>query len=167
MEIRYEEVSRPSAPHGNAPSFSEGVEMGFWRDPEPAEPYIALQPYIEDPEGRARTTPSGKIELYSERLATIRDTWTFHNGDRDAVRPVPSYFEIEGAEDGTTSTRSCSPPEGEEPVPQPLPGHRGAPAGPAGTACGSTRSMQSRAASRTATCSSCATTAAPCGSWRA
>ena len=100
MEIRYEEVSRPSAPHGNAPSFSEGVEMGFWRDPEPAEPYIALQPYIEDPEGRARTTPSGKIELYSERLATIRDTWTFHNGDRDVVRPVPSYFpEIEGAED--------------------------------------------------------------------
>ncbi|MCQ5105982.1 hypothetical protein NE553_15990, partial [Eggerthella lenta] len=30
-------------------------------------------------------------QLYSERLATIRDTWTFHNGDRDVVRPVPSY----------------------------------------------------------------------------
>ena len=38
--------------------------------------------------------------MYSERLATIRDTWTFHNGDRDVVRPVPSYFpEIEGVAD--------------------------------------------------------------------
>ena len=100
MEVRYEEYSRPSAPHGNAPSFADGLAMGFWRDPEPAEPCIALQPYVDDPEGRPRTTPSGKIELYSERLATIRDTWTFHNGDRDVVRPVPSYFpEIEGAED--------------------------------------------------------------------
>lgn len=100
MEVRYEEYSRPSAPNGNAPSFAEGMEMGFWRDPEPTPIDIALQPYIEDPEGRPRTTPSGKIELYSERLATIRDTWTFHNGDRDVVRPVPNYFpEIEGAED--------------------------------------------------------------------
>ena len=100
MESRYEEYSRPSAPHKNAPSFAEGLEMGFWRDPEPAEPYVALQAYVEDPKGRARTTPSGKIELYSERLATIRDTWTFYNGDRDVVRPVPSYFpEIEGVAD--------------------------------------------------------------------
>ncbi len=100
METRYEEYSRPSAPNGNAPSFDEGLEMGFWRDPIAAEPYIALQPYIEDPEGRPRTTPSGKIELYSERLATYRDTWTFYNGDRDVIRPVPSYFpEIEGVED--------------------------------------------------------------------
>lgn len=100
MKERYETSSRPSAPHGNAPSFEEGMEMGFWRDPEPAEPAIAMQPFREDPEGRPRTTPSGKIELYSERLATIRDTWTFANGDRDIVRPIPSYFpEIEGVSD--------------------------------------------------------------------
>ena len=74
--------------------------MGFWRDPVQAVPFIALKDYVDDPEGRPRTTPSGKIELYSERLATIRDTWTFHNGDRDVVRPVPSYFpEIEGVAD--------------------------------------------------------------------
>ena len=100
METRYEECSRPSAPNGNAPSFQEGLEMGFWRDPVQAVPFIALKDYVDDPEGRPRTTPSGKIELYSERLATIRDTWTFHNGDRDVVRPVPSYFpEIEGVAD--------------------------------------------------------------------
>ena len=100
METRYEEYSRPSAPNGNAPSFQEGLEMGFWRDPVQAVPFIALKDYVDDPEGRPRTTPSGKIELYSERLATIRDTWTFHNGDRDVVRPVPSYFpEIEGVAD--------------------------------------------------------------------
>ena len=100
METRYEEYSRPSAPNGNAPSFQEGLEMGFWRDPVEAVPFIALKDYVEDPEGRPRTTPSGKIELYSERLATIRDTWTFHNGERDVVRPVPSYFpEIEGVAD--------------------------------------------------------------------
>lgn len=100
MRERYEEVSRPSAPHGNAPSFEEGLEMGFWRDPEPTETFIALKDYVEDPEGRPRTTPSGKIELYSERLATIRDTWTFYNGERDVVRPIPNYFpEIEGVSD--------------------------------------------------------------------
>ena len=100
MKIRYEEASRPTAPHGNAPSFEEGLEMGFWRDPEPAETFIALRDYVNDPEGRPRSTPSGKIELYSERLATIRDTWTFHNGERDAVQPVPVYFpEIEGVAD--------------------------------------------------------------------
>lgn len=100
MKIRYEEVSRPSAPHGNAPSFEEGLEMGFWRDPEPAEPIIAMDRFVADPETNPRTTPSGKIELYSEQLATIRDTWTFANGDRDVVRPIPSYFpEIEGVAD--------------------------------------------------------------------
>ena len=64
METRYEEYSRPSAPNGNAPSFQEGLEMGFWRDPVEAVPFIALKDYVEDPEGRPRTTPSGKIELY-------------------------------------------------------------------------------------------------------
>ncbi len=101
MEERYENYSRPSAPNGNAPSYAEGMAMGFWRDPIPAKPYIAMKAFVEDPEGRKRIiTPSGKIELYSERLAKIRDTWTFHNGDRDVVEPVPIYFpEIEGVAD--------------------------------------------------------------------
>ena len=93
-------VQSPLGPHGTAPCRSrEGLEMGFRAPSRPS--LIALQRLRRtDPEGRPRTTPSGKIELYSERLATIRDTWTFHNGERDVVRPVPSYFpEIEGVAD--------------------------------------------------------------------
>ena len=58
METRYEEYSRPSAPNGNAPSFQEGLEMGFWRDPVEAVPFIALKDYVEGP---GRTPPDDSL----------------------------------------------------------------------------------------------------------
>lgn len=84
--IRYGE-DQPAVGFTTAtPLLLRGVEMGFWRDPEPGGALHRAAAFIEDPRGRAQATPSGKIELYSERLATIRDV-DVHNGDRDVVRP--------------------------------------------------------------------------------
>jgi len=48
------------------------------------EPYIAFQKQIEDLEGNPFPTPSGKIEIYSQRLADLNDP----------LRPsVPTYLE--------------------------------------------------------------------------
>ena len=100
MEVRYEGYSRPSAPNGNAPSYKEGMEMGFGATPSRRSPTSPCSPTSKTPKGARAPRRPVRFELYSERLATIRDTWTFHNGERDVVRPVPSYFpEIEGAED--------------------------------------------------------------------
>ena len=102
METALRGVQPPlGTPTATRPSFAGGLGDGLLARPRRGRPLSSpCKAYVEDPEGRPRTTPSGKIELYSERLATIRDTWTFHNGDRDVVRPVPSYFpEIEGVAD--------------------------------------------------------------------
>lgn len=54
-------------------------------------PYVAFKEQIEDPENHPFPTPSGKIEIYSERLAAMKDP---------LIPPVPKYIEAwEGAND--------------------------------------------------------------------
>lgn len=48
------------------------------------EPYIAFRKQIEDPERNPFPTPSGKIEIYSERLAQMRNP---------RLPPVPQHIE--------------------------------------------------------------------------
>lgn len=40
----------------------------------PEEHYVAFRAFREDPQANPLKTPSGKIEIYSERLAKIADT---------------------------------------------------------------------------------------------
>nr|MBC8477468.1 molybdopterin-dependent oxidoreductase [Dehalococcoidia bacterium] len=53
------------------------------------EPYIAFKAQIEDPENNPFSTPSGKIEVFSQRLADLDDPHT---------PPVPKYI-ADGRED--------------------------------------------------------------------
>ncbi len=51
------------------PGFKEFWETGYVQVPAPAKPYVQFEDFREDPDGRALNTPSGKIELFSERVA--------------------------------------------------------------------------------------------------
>jgi anaerobic dimethyl sulfoxide reductase subunit A len=55
------------------------------------EPYVALHEEIEDPEHHPFPTPSGKIEIFSQRLADM---------EHPLIPPIPSYIEAwEGRND--------------------------------------------------------------------
>ncbi|CAM3550935.1 DMSO/selenate family reductase complex A subunit [Parendozoicomonas haliclonae] len=50
---------------------------------------IALEDFRKDPIKHALGTPSGKIEIYSTKLADIANEWTLREGD--VITPLPQY----------------------------------------------------------------------------
>src|SRR5690606_6443216 len=44
-------------------------ENGYWRVPPPTRPEVMLEDFRADPDAHPLATPSGRIELYSERIA--------------------------------------------------------------------------------------------------
>ena len=67
----------------------------FWKG-GPAQVYgwrnnpVALSEFRADPAKNPLKTPSGKIEIYSERLNNIANTWKLNPGD--VISPIPIYF---------------------------------------------------------------------------
>ncbi|VUC87291.1 anaerobic dimethyl sulfoxide reductase subunit A [Salmonella sp. NCTC 11881] len=57
------------------------------RDPEGH--HVAYKDFREDPQANPLTTPSGKIEIYSQALADIAATWELPEGD--VIDPLPIY----------------------------------------------------------------------------
>jgi biotin/methionine sulfoxide reductase len=53
------------------PSFDEFQERGFTELPEPEKPHIMFEGFRADPEKRRLNTPSGKIEIFSETIASF------------------------------------------------------------------------------------------------
>ena len=70
------------------PSWEDGLEMGVYKEGRVGE-LVALQDFIEDPDAHPLNTPSGKIEIYSEALANLRDTWELPEGDE--ICPIPAF----------------------------------------------------------------------------
>jgi biotin/methionine sulfoxide reductase len=52
------------------PSFEAFWEQGHVEVPAPAAPYVMFGDFRNDPEGRPLNTPTGRIEIFSERIAS-------------------------------------------------------------------------------------------------
>ena len=81
------ELSRENDPE--LPTYEEAMEMGVYTRKNPNGAVIALKDFVADPEANPLTTPTGKIEIYSEALDTYIQTHEF--ADDDFVAPVPVY----------------------------------------------------------------------------
>lgn len=79
-------------------SLETARKMGMIKRRAPASGGIGLAKFREDPAANPLKTPSGKIEIYSERLAEIASTWKLPEGD--VITPLPQYVATwEGYED--------------------------------------------------------------------
>jgi molybdopterin guanine dinucleotide-containing S/N-oxide reductase-like protein len=50
------------------PDFDDFWEQGFFEVPESSEPYVLFSDFRNDPDGANLHTPSGKIEIFSEKI---------------------------------------------------------------------------------------------------
>lgn len=96
IEICYEKTR---ATNPNLPPFAETDGKGVIdRRYADSNQHIALKDFRNDPTSNPLSTPSGKIELYSETLANIAQDWELD--EKDKLYPIPAYLPaIEGVED--------------------------------------------------------------------
>lgn len=71
------------------PSYEALREMGVYKRKDPNGHFVAYKKFRQDPQANPLNTPSGKIEIYSERLATIANTWTLAKDE--VISPLPVY----------------------------------------------------------------------------
>ncbi|GKX62523.1 Dimethyl sulfoxide reductase DmsA precursor [Pragia fontium] len=80
------------------PTFEEFRQMGVYKRKDPNGHFIAYQSFREDPVANPLNTPSGKIEIYSERLADMAKSWELPKGD--VISPLPIHVStFEGSDD--------------------------------------------------------------------
>lgn len=76
------------------------MKMGVYTRKNPKGAVVVMDKFREDPEANPLATPSGKIEIYSEKLATYIEQHDFR--EDDFVAPIPVYCpEWYGAETTT------------------------------------------------------------------
>ena len=75
--------------NSDLPDFDSFRKMGIFKQENPGQPSVAYQTFRENPEANPMNTPSGKIEIYSERLAEIAANWVLKEGD--IITPLPEY----------------------------------------------------------------------------
>jgi anaerobic dimethyl sulfoxide reductase subunit A len=80
------------------PSFDALRKRGIWKKANPNGPVVALKDFRDDPVKNKLTTPSGKIEIYSQQLADLNASWQLPPGE--SINPIPGYMAVrEGPED--------------------------------------------------------------------
>ncbi|ATF92878.1 Dimethyl sulfoxide reductase DmsA precursor [Cedecea neteri] len=71
------------------PSYEELRAMGIYKRKDPAGHFVAYKKFREDPQANPLKTPSGKIEIYSSKLADIAATWELEKDE--TISPLPVY----------------------------------------------------------------------------
>lgn len=71
------------------PEFEALRAMGIYKRHDPNGHFVAYQDFRRDPEAHPLKTPSGKIEIYSQRLAEIAASWEL--APDDVISPLPVY----------------------------------------------------------------------------
>lgn len=100
------EQARAEAPH--LPSWDALMQTGSYSEREPAERGLAA--FVENPASHPLRTPSGKIEIFSARLAALSQEWELPAGQ--AIEPLPVY-EPE-RDERTALTESAAPISGQD-----------------------------------------------------
>jgi anaerobic dimethyl sulfoxide reductase subunit A len=71
------------------PEFETMKQMGIYKQANPGDPPVAYKSFREDPAANPLGTPSGLIEIFSERLHEIGETWELPEGD--LITGIPIY----------------------------------------------------------------------------
>ncbi|MTD39715.1 molybdopterin-dependent oxidoreductase [Erwinia sp. CPCC 100877] len=71
------------------PEFEALRAMGIYKRRDPNGHFVAYRDFRRDPEAHPLKTPSGKIEIYSQRLAEIAASWEL--APDDVISPLPIY----------------------------------------------------------------------------
>ena len=74
------------------PSFDKFWAQGFIKYRMGNDDGIVLKAFREDPRKNPLPTPSGKIEIYSERLAEIAKNWELPKEKGQEIHPVPQFI---------------------------------------------------------------------------
>lgn len=88
------------------PDYEEMKTTGIFKKKCPEEHYVAFRAFRVDPQANPLKTPSGKIEIYSERLATIADTWELKKDE--IIHPLPAYTQVSTLERSPTGDLSTA-----------------------------------------------------------
>src|SRR5690606_41216323 len=81
------ELSRKGSPGRR--DFDALRKQGMYKQRDPEGHHVAYKAFRDDPQANPLTTPSGKIEIYSEELAKIAATWELPEGA--VIDPLPIY----------------------------------------------------------------------------
>ena len=83
--------------------------MGVYRRND--GPIVSMEDFRTDPQANPLPTPSGKIEIYSQRIEQMATKWTFDDfrekAEGDRLVPLPEYVETW---DGPASTKDSKYP---------------------------------------------------------
>lgn len=71
------------------PSFEEFRKMGIIKRRDPNGHFIAYKGFRDNPKANPLSTPTGKIEIYSQALAEIAATWQLPEGD--VITALPEH----------------------------------------------------------------------------
>jgi anaerobic dimethyl sulfoxide reductase subunit A len=71
------------------PDFDTFRQQGMYKQRDPQGHHVAYKAFREDPLANPLKTASGKIEIYSARLADIAATWQLEK--QDVIDPLPIY----------------------------------------------------------------------------